>query len=171
MAIYQFPEKMSFEDVYKNYYDRIYKYTYTILLSREDTEDVVEDTFLSAFENYAHFDPAKASVGTWLSRIAHNKAVNLVRSAAYRTRAEMPENDACGIADPELLRLTEENELIIELYKHLTPEEREFLNMRYTMELRDAEVADILALKEKTVNKRYQRLLKKCREILSSYAQ
>ena len=39
--------------------------------------------------------------------------------------------------------------------------------MRYVLELKDAEVADILGLKEKTVNKRYQRLLQKCLKILS----
>ena len=39
--------------------------------------------------------------------------------------------------------------------------------MRYVLELKDAEVAVILGIKEKTVNKRYQRLLKKCLNILS----
>ena len=78
-------------------------------------------------------DPQKASVATWLTRIAHNNAVNLVRSAAYRTRAEMPERDIHGAEDPALLQLEEDNDTVVKLYARLSADEREFLNMRYAM--------------------------------------
>ncbi len=166
MSVVQFVKKPDFESVYEEYYDRIYKYVYTLLRQKENTEDIVAETFLSAYKNYDSYDPQRASAATWLTRIAHNHAVNLVRSAAYRTRAEMPERDVYGAEDPELLRLEEDNELVLKLYEKLDEKDREFLNMRYAMELKDAEVAEILGLNVKTVNKRYQRLLKKCRELL-----
>ena len=39
---------MDFAQVYEENYDRIYKYVFSILLSREDTEDVVANTFVTA---------------------------------------------------------------------------------------------------------------------------
>lgn len=51
-------------------------------------------------------------------------------------------------------------------YDESTPEEREFLNFRYVLELKDKEIATLLSQNEKTVNKHYQRLLQKCREYL-----
>ena len=157
----------SFEDIYREQYDRVYKYAYTLFLNREDAEDVVQETFISAYRHYDSFDPARGSVGAWLCRIAHNKAVDQMRSPAFRLRAEWPETEGFGEEDRAIARLSEVNETVLFLYARLSEEEREFLNMRYVLELKDAEVADILGLKEKTVNKRYQRLLQKCLKILS----
>ena len=155
-----------FAAVYDLYYDRIYKYIYTLLLNREDAEDITSETFLTAFRYYDRYDPERASVGTWLTRIAHNCAVNLVRSAAYAKRAELPE----GQEEWEPASFTEQveaSDTVGWLYARLLPEERELLNLRCVMELKDREIAALLGLQEKTVNKRYQRLLSKCRMILS----
>ena len=90
--------KPDFETVFEVYYDRVYKYAYTILLNRENAEDVVEETFLAAYVAYPGYDPARSSLATWLTRIAHNKAVNLVRSAAYRRETAMPAMQAAAAA-------------------------------------------------------------------------
>ncbi len=167
MAAPGFTDKPDFETVYNEYYDKVYKYVYTLLLHKENTEDIVAETFLSAYANYDRYDPEKASVATWITRIAHNNAVNLVRSAAYRTRAALPENDLYGEEDPDLQHLEEDKDIVMKLYTMLNEKEREFLNMRYVMELKDAEIAELMGMQTKAVNKRYQRLLKKCRDLLA----
>lgn len=158
--------KPDFEELYECLYDRIFRYVYRILQNREDTEDVVAETFISAYYCYDRFDAQKSTPRIWLVRIAHNKAVNLVRSAAYRKRAS---SDSC----PEVADLSgnfagriETEDLVLRLYARLTEEEREFLNLRYVMEFRDAEIGELLDLSPKTVNKRYQRLLTKCHRLL-----
>ena len=157
-----YPGKPDFETVFETYYDRLYKYAYSILLNRENAEDVVEETFLSAYAAYAGYDPARSSLATWLTRIAHNKAVNLVRSAAYRRETPLSEDfDDHSPAGQDETRYT-----VLWLYARLTREEREFLDLRYVMELSDREVAALYGLEVKAVNKRYQRLLKRCRELL-----
>lgn len=164
--VVEFQTKQSFEQVYEECYDKIYKYTYTLLMNKEDTEDVVADTFITAYEKYDTYDSTKSSVSTWLSRIAHNKAVNLVRSASYRNRDELPE-ELPGEVSSDFTKNVEDNELLLNLFSNLSEDEREFLNLRYTMGLKDAEVADILGISPKAVNKRYQRLLSKCKDILN----
>ena len=157
--------KLQFETVFEDYYERIYKYTYTLLLNKEDAEDVTGNTFLFAYANYDRYDAERASIGTWLTRIAHNCAVNLLQSAARRKRADMPEDwEMAGGGD--FTEQVETSDVLLRLYEKLSLEEREFLNLRYTMELKDKEIAELLHLKEKTVNKRYQRLLARCRKIL-----
>lgn len=161
----QFPSKPDFAEVYEQYYDRIYKYTYTILLDKEMAEDVVSETFMLALKNYESFDPRKASVVTWLSRIAHNQAINVVRSASYKKRADMPEYyEPADTGD--MSQAADDRRLVTELYSKLTEEEREFLNMRFVMDLKDSEVADLIGISAKAVNKRYQRLLAKCRDLI-----
>ena len=86
--------KPDFETVFEVYYDRVYKYAYTILLNRENAEDVVEETFLAAYVAYPGYDPARSSLATWLTRIAHHQAGHLVRSARYRRETALPEDFA-----------------------------------------------------------------------------
>ena len=160
-------EAPDFAQVYEENYDRIYKYTYSILLNKEDTEDVVEDTFITAFAAYSSYDPERASVATWLTRIAHNRAVNLVRSAAYRKRAVLPEYVETEDKSADDVSVSEDREMVMYLYSKLKTDEREFLNMRYAMGLTDSEVAQMLGMTTAAVNKRYQRLLAKCRDLLS----
>ena len=165
MTVLQYTPKPSFEEVYEANYDRIYKYVYTILMNREDAEDVTAETFLAAYRNYKQYDEKKASVATWLTRIAHNCAVNLLRSAERSKRTEMPEYWEAESKE-DLVEQAVNSEVMLALYRELEPEERSFLNMRYVMDMKDREVAEILGMNEKAVNKRYQRLLARCQDLL-----
>ena len=158
---------INFEEIYDKYYDCVYKYAYMLLLNRADAEDVAADTFMSAFENYSQFDETKASIRTWLTRIAHNRAVNLMRSAAYARRAELPETLGEESGAPDFADHVAAADTVLWLYDRLKPEERELLNMRYVMELKNREIGALLGAPDKTVNKRIQRLLVKCRILLN----
>lgn len=156
---------IGFEAIYDEYYDRIYKYAYTLLLNREEAEDVTADTFLAAWENYDRFDASRASIRTWLTRIVHNRAVDLMRSASYRTRTGLPA-DQVSDGSEQFTDDVEKSATVVRLFSMLEPEERELLDMRYVMDLKDDEIAMLLDLEKKTVNKRIQRLLAKCRSLL-----
>ena len=160
------PDKPDFGEMYEKYYNKVYKYTYTILLNREDAEDVVSETFMTAMAAYDSYDPEKASLSTWLTRIAHNKAINLVRSAGYRKKAEMPEYFDAPDPAGDNMSAMDDKATVLYLYSKLSSSEREFLNLRYAMDMKDSEVAELMGLPVKTVNKRYQRLLRKCRDLL-----
>ena len=157
--------KPDFETLYDTYYDKIYHYAYSILLNRENAEDVVSDTFFAAYAAYSRYDPNTASPATWLTRIAHNKAVDFVKSPAYRRSEQLDESFDAASPD-DMTGQAERNDLILHLYARLTKAEREFLNLRYVMELTDAEIAALYDLPVKTINKRYQRLLTRCRRLL-----
>ena len=165
--IYELHRPCGFEEIYEKYYDRVYKYAFTLLLNKENAEDVTSETFLAAYANFGSYDETKASVATWLTRIAHNRAVNLMRSAEYSRRTELPEN--YEYPDPsDHIGQIEASDTVLRLYARLRPDERELLNMRCVMELKDREIAQLTGVPEKTVNKRYQRLLAKCRSLLDS---
>ena len=165
--IYELHRPCGFEEIYEKYYDRVYKYAFTLLLNKENAEDVTSETFLAAYANFGSYDETRASVATWLTRIAHNRAVNLMRSAEYSRRTELPEN--YEYPDPsDHIGQIEASDTVLRLYARLRPDERELLNMRCVMELKDREIAQLTGVPEKTVNKRYQRLLAKCRSLLDS---
>jgi len=70
---------------------------YRMLGSFHDAEDALQDTLLAAWRNLAGFE-ARASIRTWLYRIATNRCLNGVRSARRRPWTEW---NVPGVEPPE----------------------------------------------------------------------
>jgi RNA polymerase sigma-70 factor (ECF subfamily) len=76
---------------------------YRMLGSVQDAEDVLQETLLAAWQGIAGFE-RRASVRTWLYRIATNRCLNARRSAGRRQAKEW---DVAGVQPPEPTRLGE----------------------------------------------------------------
>jgi RNA polymerase sigma-70 factor (ECF subfamily) len=76
----------AFGKLQKLYSDRLYRRIFSITRSREDTEDVLQETFLRAFTRIDSFE-GRSQFSTWLTRIAINTALMFLRK--QRTRGEM----------------------------------------------------------------------------------
>ncbi len=62
-------------------------FAYRMLGSRFEAEDAAQETLLRAWRHGADFDPGRASLRTWVYRIATNVCLDLLRSAGRRARA------------------------------------------------------------------------------------
>src|SRR5262249_54317415 len=76
---------------------------YRMLGSFQDAEDALQDTLLSAWQSFAEFE-GRASLRTWLYRIATNRCLNMRRSASRRPAKPW---DVPGVEPPEPTRLGE----------------------------------------------------------------
>jgi RNA polymerase sigma-70 factor (ECF subfamily) len=78
-------------------------YCYRVLGSLQDAEDALQDTLLSAWQGLAGFQ-GRASVRTWLYRVATSRCLDALRSARRRPPTGAPPP---GLAPPEPTRLGE----------------------------------------------------------------
>ena len=76
---------------------------YRMLGSFQDAEDALQDTLLAAWQGLGGYE-GRASVRTWLYRIATNRCLNALRSTNRRRAKEW---DIPGIEPPEPTRLGE----------------------------------------------------------------
>ena len=68
-----------FEELYRCYYDKIYALAKTTVKNSEDAEDILQMTFIKAWQCIGGLaDPA--AFGTWLQRITLNQCYSLLRS-------------------------------------------------------------------------------------------
>ena len=74
---------------------------YRMLGSCQDAEDVLQDTLLAAWQSLGGFEE-RASIRTWLYRIATNRCLNARRSASRRQAKEW---DVPGVEPPTPSRL------------------------------------------------------------------
>ena len=77
---------------------------YRMLGSFQDAEDALQDTLLAAWQGIGGFTEARASLRTWLYRIATNQCLNALRSASRRPAKEW---DVPKVEPPEPTRLGE----------------------------------------------------------------
>lgn len=74
-------EDVNLEEVYREFFPKVYNFFFYKLLHREDAEDLTEQTFLKIAEHLPAYDPQKAKISTWIGRISENTLIDF-----YRTR-------------------------------------------------------------------------------------
>lgn len=92
----------AFSELVDPYRGELQLHCYRILGSLQDAEDAVQETLLAAWLGFAGFE-GRASVRTWLYRVATSRCLNMLRSASRRpvNRTPLP------VDPPEPTRMTE----------------------------------------------------------------
>src|SRR5271163_1786164 len=71
-------DQQAFEDLFKRHQRGIFALALRYTRVREDAEDAVQETFQKAFVHFHKFE-LKSSFSTWVTRIAINQALMLLR--------------------------------------------------------------------------------------------
>ena len=69
----------AYESVVKKHLKSISHYSFRMLGNSKDTEDITQETFLRLWTHAASWRAEKASLSTWLHRIAHNLCIDYLR--------------------------------------------------------------------------------------------
>src|ERR1700722_7141907 len=84
-------DQQAFETLFKRHRQKILGIVLRYAHVREDAEDIVQQSFQKAFVHLHKFE-GKSSFSTWLTRIAINESLMLLRHA--RALREMPVDDS-----------------------------------------------------------------------------
>jgi RNA polymerase sigma factor, sigma-70 family len=144
--------------------ERVYMVAYHIVRNSEEALDVVQETFLRAWKNLARFD-GKASLGSWLSRIASNASIDLVRRRQAHPQTEFEvapmkidpasrTTPARSEAPGESLDLAEIRTRFQQALDTLSPEHRAVILLKEIEDLSYQEIADHLGCSIGTVMSR-----------------
>ena len=93
----------AFRELVEPYRRELQVHCYRMLGSFQDAEDALQDTLLAAWQGLEGFQ-GRASVRTWLYRIATNRCLDALRAASRRPAKEW---DIPGVEPPEPTRLGE----------------------------------------------------------------
>ena len=110
---------IAFQNLYALYASRLYKSIFRITKNAQDAEDALQDTFLRAYLAIHTFE-GKSSIYSWLTRIAINSALTILRRQRVR-----PEILFDPQPDPQL-----ESQAFQVKDKALNPEEACYLKQR-----------------------------------------
>jgi len=135
-----------------------YRLAYTMLGSRDDAEDAVQEATVKAWSNLGRLKDG-AAVRSWFLTIVANQCRSMRRGRWWSVlKVADPERHAAGPED-EAVRHTEMTRALA----RLSPDERLALQLRYYMDLRLDEVAAVLGVSETAAKSRIHRATQRLR--------
>ena len=158
----------AFVELSKRHSNRVFQTTYRITRNRQDAEDAVQDSLLKAFTHLNEFQE-KSSFSTWLTRIAINSALMILRKKRVCVEISIDGSDDSGetyerwepralTEDPEnRLARTEREELLRDAILRLPPVIREAVELRQARQYSTREIAQALGISVPAVKSRLSR--------------
>ncbi|WP_086666817.1 sigma-70 family RNA polymerase sigma factor [Lentzea kentuckyensis] len=151
-------------------------YCYRMLGSGFEAEDAVQETLVRAWKAYDSFDPSRASLRTWVYRIATNICIDMLRSAQRRAVAVdlgpaggeigaplservfvQPVPDAKVLPEDQAIRKETVRLAFVAALQHLPPRQRAVLILRDVLAWQASEVAELLDISVASGNSALQR--------------
>jgi RNA polymerase sigma-70 factor (ECF subfamily) len=123
----------------------LHRYCARMMGSRADGEDVVQDTLARAFFELADGDPPPA-VRPWLFRIAHNRAIDLLRRYERRMTDPFLDDDRPIAADTDELARREATALAITRFLELPAVQRSCVVLKDVLDHSLEDIAELLGL-------------------------
>jgi RNA polymerase sigma-70 factor (ECF subfamily) len=161
--------KVSFDDLYQQYYPRVLAY----LRFRTGTVDVAEDLVSLVFERaLTHLTDLQApgAAGAWLFRIARNCVADYFRrhqsDLSLDTLVDTNHPSECSAEDVIVAR--EERRLLLTHLNRLSDREREVIGLKFVACLHNREIARVLHMPEGTVSSLLHRALARLRDALDT---
>lgn len=166
-------ELTAFEELVKEYEQRVFALAYRYCGNEQDAQDVVQEVFLRVYRSLKGFR-GESGFSTWIYRITSNICVDHIRAekgahniSLETEEGEQPIPDAVSLHQPEAAA---ENAILREALKEalalLSAEHRQILLLREIIGLSYVEISKMLRLEEGTVKSRLARARKQMREIL-----
>ena len=138
-------EACDFEDVVRLHSSRVFNFVYQMTRHRHDAEDVVQQTFIKAYNNLHRFDGTRPIIN-WLLTIARRTALNHFRSA--KRWEEVPDSAASSEPLPSTVEehREEKENLWADARRLLSQREFQVLWLRFGEDLSIEETSRICGL-------------------------
>jgi RNA polymerase sigma-70 factor (ECF subfamily) len=151
--------------LYDRYAGMVYAMGLRLLGDRSLAEDLVQDVFAGVWHKAESFDPSKASLMTWIYRIARNRATDLDRGRRSRPASAGSEPLVYLVGGEDTRRLAERLD-VAEALSGLSQDHQKVLALAYLEGLTQREIALTLDVPLGTVKSRTASALKAMRRTM-----
>lgn len=156
-------QNLAFEKLLKEFQRPLYNHIRTIVLNHDDTDDVLQNTFVKVFQNLNKFK-GESKLFSWIYRIATNEALTFLNQKAKKNgiSSETLQNKAFDNLKADVY--FDGNEIQIKLQKAIIqlPEKQQLVfKMKYFEELKYEEISEILGTSVGALKASYHHAVKK----------
>ena len=161
-------QKKGFEMIVAEYSEQLYWQIRRMVLSHDDANDILQNTFIKAWTNIDYFR-AEAKLSTWLYRIAFNECLTFLNKqrAANTVDIDDPEVMLDQKLESDPYFSGDHIELLLQKALLSLPEKQRLVfNLKYYQEMKYEEMSDILGTSVGALKASYHHAVKKIEKFL-----
>lgn len=81
-------DNAAYKYLYLHYRGALYNTIKQIIYDEETAADVLQEAFVTVWQNIGKYDPSKGRLFTWLLKLTRNAAINKTRSKVYKSQSK-----------------------------------------------------------------------------------
>jgi RNA polymerase sigma factor (sigma-70 family) len=159
-------DEQAFVAVFRHFAPRLKAFLMRSGADEAMAEECVQEVMTTVWQKSAQFDPARASVATWIFTIARNKRIDVLR----RQKRPEPEDLPWGPeAEPEqeaVIGLQQETEHLSEALASLPEKQRDLIQKAYFGDMSHSDIAEMTGLPLGTIKSRIRLALERLRHAM-----
>ncbi|MBT8257328.1 MAG: sigma-70 family RNA polymerase sigma factor [Bacteroidia bacterium] len=160
----------AFGELMKLYKERLYWHIRKIVISHDDADDVLQNTFIKVFKNIDKFK-GDSKLFSWMYRIATNEAITFINQRAKRAQQTSEEFQQHAVQNLKADTYFEGDEIQLKLQEAiatLPQKQRLVFNMKYFDDLKYKDMSEILETSEGALKASYHLAVKKIETYLTT---
>lgn len=156
-------QRKAFERIVKAYSEQLYWQIRRMVVSHDDANDLLQNTFIKAWTNLDYFR-GDAKLSTWLYRIAFNECLNFLNKQRAENQLSIDDADAALVnkleSDPYFNG--DETQRLFQKAILLLPEKQRIIfNLKYFQEMKYEDMSEILGTSVGALKASYHHAVKK----------
>ncbi|SHH42612.1 RNA polymerase sigma factor [Winogradskyella jejuensis] len=163
-------KETAFRELMSLYKERLYWHIRKIVISHDDADDVLQNTFIKVFRSIDKFK-GDSKLYSWMYRIATNESITHINKNAKRLQISNEDIQTNAINNLTADVYFEGNEIQLKLQKAIAtlPHKQQLVfNMKYFDDMKYKEMSEILETSEGALKTSYHIAVKKIETFLTS---
>ena len=164
-------QREAFARIVKEYSEQLYWQIRRLVLTHEDANDILQNTFIKAWTNIEYFR-GDAKMSTWLYRIALNECLTFLNKQRASQQLSIDE------AEIEMMNQLESDtyfdgdetqKIFLQAVKQLPNKQQMIFNLKYFKEMKYEEISEILGTSIGALKASYHHAVKKIESFLEKH--
>lgn len=164
-------QREAFARIVKEYSEQLYWQVRRLVLTHEDANDILQNTFIKAWTNIEYFR-GDAKMSTWLYRIALNECLTFLNKQRASQQLSIDE------AETEMMNQLESDtyfdgdetqKIFLQAVKQLPDKQQMIFNLKYFKEMKYEEISEILGTSIGALKASYHHAVKKIESFLEKH--
>ncbi|MEE9406580.1 MAG: RNA polymerase sigma factor [Polaribacter sp.] len=153
----------AFRELISLYKERLYWHVRKIVISHDDADDVLQNTFIKIFKNIDKFNQ-KSKLFSWMYRIATNESITFINKRAKKRNVDISDYQqeiASKLTSDDFFTGDEIQFILQKAIATLPQKQQLVFNMKYFDELKYNEISEILKISVGALKASYFHAVKK----------
>ena len=164
-------QREAFARIVKEYSEQLYWQIRRLVLTHEDANDILQNTFIKAWTNIEYFR-GDAKMSTWLYRIALNECLTFLNKqrASQQLSIDEAETETMNQLESDTYFDGDETQKIfLQAVKQLPNKQQMIFNLKYFKEMKYEEISEILGTSIGALKASYHHAVKKIESFLEKH--